>query len=83
MYRPQIERLSIPSGSFIPRQNNLFLAEDSDKTHQMLGFKKDGKALRGPDDTQMACFIDRNATVDIFPTIMGALDRLNRSELTC
>jgi hypothetical protein len=43
----------------------------------MLGFKKDGKALRGPDDAQMACFIDRNATVDIFPTIMGALDRLN------
>ena len=62
------------------KENNLFLPEGSDKTLKFLAFKNDAKLYERivfANYAHMDCFIGRNASADIFPTITAALDRFN------
>jgi cholesterol oxidase len=79
-YMPHVDRLSIPIVFLHGAENHLFLPEGSDETLKLLSYKNDAKFYERivfPNYAHMDCFIGRNASADVFPDIVAALDRFN------
>lgn len=80
VYLPHLERLAIPIAFIHGADNAFFLPEGSAITYKLL-CEKNGSDLYVrhviPDYAHMDCFMGKNASRDIFPTILAELDKFN------
>jgi cholesterol oxidase len=79
-YMNHLDRLAIPITFIHGAENNLFLPDGSLQTERALAFANDATLYQRvvfPHYAHMDCFIGKNASVDIFPTIVAELDRFN------
>jgi cholesterol oxidase len=79
-YLPHMDRLAIPITFVTGAENNLFLPEGTLKTMQALAKANDAKLYQRvvfPKYAHMDLYIGRNSAKDVFPTIVGELDRFN------
>lgn len=79
-YMNHLDRLAIPITFVHGTENNLFLPSGSMKTLQKLASVNDAKLYQRVEFknyAHMDCYMGRDAARDIFPTIVGELDRFN------
>jgi cholesterol oxidase len=79
-YLRHLDRLAIPVTFVTGAENNLFLPDGTLKTLQTLAKANDAKLYQRvlfPKYAHMDLYIGRNAAADIYPTIVGELDRFN------
>lgn len=79
-YMTHLDRLAIPITFIHGAENNLFLPEGSLDTLRTVSNANDAglyQRIVFPNYAHMDCFIGKNASVDIFPTIVAELDRFN------
>jgi cholesterol oxidase len=79
-YMNHLDRLAIPITFVHGEENNLFLPSGSLKTMQKLASVNDAKLYQRVEFknyAHMDCYMGRDAARDIFPTIVGELDRYN------
>lgn len=79
-YLPHIDRLAIPLTLVTGAENNLFLPEGTARTLQTLAQANDASLYQRivfPNYAHMDLYIGRNSASDVFPTIVGELDRFN------
>jgi cholesterol oxidase len=79
-YLPHLDRLAIPVTFVTGAENNLFLPDGTLKTLQALAKANDAKLYQRvlfPKYAHMDLYIGRNSANDIYPTIVGELDRYN------
>ncbi|HJZ78133.1 MAG TPA: alpha/beta fold hydrolase [Vicinamibacterales bacterium] len=77
-----LKRLTLPITFLHGAENNLFLPEGSLKTLKTLAQANDAllyDRIEFPNYAHMDCYMGRDASRDIFPTIVSALDRHNES----
>src|SRR5262245_1017445 len=77
-----LKRLTLPITFLHGTENNLFLPEGSLKTLKTLAQANDAllyDRIEFPNYAHMDCYMGRDASRDIFPTIVSALDRHNES----
>jgi len=75
-----LKRLTLPITFLHGAENNLFLPEGSLKTLKTLTQANDAllyDRIEFPNYAHMDCYMGRDASKDIFPTIVAALDRHN------
>ena len=79
-YMNHLDRLAIPITFVHGAENNLFLPSGSLKTLQKLASVNDAKLYQRVEFknyAHMDCYMGRDSARDIFPTIVGELDRFN------
>jgi cholesterol oxidase len=79
-YLPHLDRLAIPLTLVTGAENNLFLPEGTARTLQTLSQANDAKLYQRvvfPNYAHMDLYIGRDSARDVFPTIVGELDRFN------
>jgi cholesterol oxidase len=79
-YLSHLDRLAIPVTFLHGAENNLFLPEGTLQTVQTLAKANDASLYQRilfPNYAHMDCFMGRDASTDIFPTIVSELDRFN------
>jgi len=79
-YMRHLDRLAIPITFVHGAENNLFLPSGSLKTLQKLASVNDAKLYQRVEFknyAHMDCYMGRDSARDIFPTIVGELDRFN------
>lgn len=80
VYLPHLERLAIPIALLHGADNNFFVPEGSEITYKVL-CEKNGSDLYVrhviPDYAHMDCFMGKNASKDVFPTILAELEKFN------
>jgi cholesterol oxidase len=79
-YMNHLDRLAIAITFLHGEENNLFLPSGSMKSLQKLASVNDAKLyqrIEFKNYAHMDCYMGRNAARDIFPTIVGELDRFN------
>ena len=80
VYLPHLDKVDIPITFVHGAENNLFLPSGSMKTLQKLASVNDAKLYQRVEFknyAHMDCYMGRDAARDIFPTIVGELDRFN------
>jgi cholesterol oxidase len=80
VYMNHLDRLAIPITFLHGAENHLFLPEGSMKTLHTLAAANDAtlyERIQFPDYAHMDCYMGKNASRDIFPTIVAQLDRFN------
>jgi cholesterol oxidase len=79
-YLPHIGRLAIPITLVTGGENNLFLPEGTARTLQTLSQANDASLYQRvvfPNYAHMDLYIGRDSSRDVYPTIVGELDRFN------
>ena len=79
-YLPHLDRLAIPITFVTGAENNLFLPQGTLRTLQTLAKANDAKLYQRvlfPKYAHMDLYIGRSSAKDVFPTIVGELDRFN------
>jgi len=79
-YMNHLDRLAFPITFLHGAENNLFLPEGSLDTLRTLANANDAglyQRIVFPNYAHMDCFIGKNASADVFPTIVAELDRFN------
>ena len=79
-YMNHLDRLAIPITFLHGARNNLFLPEGSLDTQRTVSAANDAGLYQRvvfPNYAHMDCFIGKNASADVFPTIVAELDRFN------
>jgi len=79
-YMNHLDRLAIPITFIHGIENNLFLPEGSEQTLRAVSAANDAglyERITFANYAHMDCFIGKNASADIFPTIIDQLDRFN------
>ena len=80
VYLPNIGRLAIPISLIHGSENGLFLPQGTEKTFKLLCEKNDPRfytRIVFPKYAHMDCFIGKNASRDIYPTVMLELEKFN------
>lgn len=80
VYMPNVKKLAIPISFIHGAENGLFLPEGSKKTMDWLCENNDPSLYSRhliEDYAHMDCFIGKNASRDVYPTVLKELDKYN------